>query len=498
MRSAVATFVAAMVLTALLTPLVRKAALAAGMVDEPGARRVHSRRVPRLGGIAIVIGFFAPLLSLLVLRTGAGLVFFRGTRIAVGLIVGALLVAGVGLLDDVRVVGAKKKLFVQVAAAIVTFACGMRIDAIDLPWVGAVQLGWFAFPATIAWVVGIINAMNLIDGLDGLAAGVAFFVCITNFVIALLTGNVFIQLVTASLGGALIGFLFHNFNPARIFMGDSGSMFLGFILASASLLGAGTQKSPTLIAIVVPLLALGLPITDLLLTIARRFLAHRSLFSADRGHIHHRLLDLGLTHRRAVLSLYTLNVAFTLLAFIVYFGRSWEIGAALFVLTALLVGIVRFVGYFNSSLIALGRASGDELAETLRRSVPHLLRRLANADSSATLPTILAEFGQSSGLLAIGVVNSKHQHLRHWRWESPHVDQRGARDAACEKFVIAPDGVEVQFFADTAAGTVGPLVRVLLQLAADGVEEILACDRQAPNESMTITHDEPVASQGGA
>ncbi len=495
MRSAVATFVVALIVTALLTPLVRRAALAAGAVDEPGARRVHSLRVPRMGGIAIVIGFFLPLLALLALRTGAGLVFFGTSRIAVGLIAGALLVAGIGLLDDVRAVGAKAKLCVQIVAATVTFVCGMRIDAIDLPWIGAIHLGWLALPTTIAWVVGVINAMNLIDGLDGLAAGVAFFACVTNFVIALLTGNVFIQLITASLAGALIGFLLHNFNPARIFMGDSGSMFLGFILASASLLGAGTQKSPTLIAILVPLLALGLPITDLLLTIVRRFVARRSLFSADRGHIHHRLLDLGLTHRRAVLSLYIVSVTFTVLAFVVYFGRSWQIGAALFALTAVLVGIVRFAGSFNSSLIALGRASGDELVETLRMSVPKVLRRLGDACPCSEVPVLLSEFGEASGLLAIGIVNSTHQQLRHWRWESPGVERRGARDAACAKFAIAPEGVELQFFADTATGTIGPRMCVLLQLVADGVETALSAERQSPQRSG-VTRSERITEHG--
>ena len=277
MVSVVAAFVMAILITAVATPFVRRAALAAGAVDEPGARRVHTRRIPRLGGIAIAVGFFLPLVVLFALRTHAALIFFSTRSITTGLVAGSLLVVGAGLVDDIKGLGAKSKLLIQTAAAAIAFAGGMRIEGIDLPGVGALNLGWFALPATILWIVGIVNAMNLIDGLDGLAAGVAFFACLTNFAIASLTGNVYIQLVCASLGGAVVGFLFYNFNPAKIFMGDSGSMFLGFVLASASLLGAGTQKSPTLIAIVVPILALGLPILDMLMTIARRFLERRSI-----------------------------------------------------------------------------------------------------------------------------------------------------------------------------------------------------------------------------
>jgi UDP-GlcNAc:undecaprenyl-phosphate GlcNAc-1-phosphate transferase len=497
-KSAIATFILAVLVTAALTPLVRRLALRVGAVDSPGGRKVHARQVPRLGGVAIVIGFFVPLVTLFVLGTSAGRIFFSATHVTAGLIVGALLIVGVGLLDDVRGVSARTKLLVQVAAAAVAFACGMRIDALDLPWVGTFQLGWFALPATVLWVVGIVNAINLIDGLDGLAAGVAFFACLTNFAIASLTGNVFIFLVMASLGGALVGFLFYNFHPARIFMGDCGSMFLGFVLASASLLGAGTQKSPTLIAIVAPILALGLPIADTLLTIARRFLARRSIFVADRGHIHHRLLDMGLTHRRAVLSLYLLSIAFTVLALVVYFGRSWQVGAALFALTVLLVAVVRFVGYFNSSLVAIGQTAADSLVPVLRRSVPPVLQRMMSAHSREQLPAILSEFGEQSGLLAIGILNARIQPLHRWRWESPLVDARTAREAVYAKFDVADglDSMQLQFFLDNAMGVVGPQTRVLLQLVADAAEGLLSSSRKTMSGETEGMHGKRTTQQG--
>jgi len=489
-----------MIVTALLTPVARRIALAIGAVDEPGARRVHARRVPRMGGIAIVLGFFAPLFVLLALRTHSAVIFFSNARAAEGLVAGSVLIVGIGLLDDIRGVGAKSKLFAQMAAATIAFLCGMRIDSVDLPWVGTLTFGWFALPATIVWVVGIVNAINLIDGLDGLAAGVAFFACLTNFAIAGLTGNLFISLITASLGGALVGFLFHNFNPARIFMGDSGSMFLGFILASASLLGVGTQKSPTLVAIVVPILALGLPIADMLFTIARRFLSRRSIFVADRGHIHHRLLDLGLTHRRAVLSLYMVSVTFTALALMVYLGRSWQIGAALFALTVLLASIVRFARHLNASLVVGVDAEGEQQNQSLRRSVPRILRHLSEADSPGALPAILATFGTETGLLGIGIGNAKNGRLKHWRWESP-VEGGATLEALCATFVIADgaregrESLELQFFVPIGVGTIGPQMRILLQLVADGVEAILASTPDAVAETSPLPHTGRIARE---
>ncbi len=364
----------------------------------------------------------------------AALIFFSTGSITIALVAGSLLLVAAGLVDDLRGLGAKAKLLIQTAAASIAFAGGMRIEGLDLPGIGALNLGWFALPATVLWIVGIVNAMNLIDGLDGLAAGVAFFACLTNFVIASMTGNVYILLISASLGGAVVGFLFYNFNPAKIFMGDSGSMFLGFMLASASLLGA--QKSPTLIAIVVPILALGLPILDMLMTIARRFLERRSLFSADRGHIHHRLLDRGLTHRRSVLSLYLVSIAFTIVALIAYVGRSWQIGFALFALTAVLIAVVRFVGYFSSTIAGAGTLA-DKALEPLRRAVSRVLRQMATASSVEQLPALLTEFGAESGLLAIRIVNPKNLRLNRWGWESPALEGQSPQEAICTKFEIS-------------------------------------------------------------
>jgi len=480
MLSSLAAFVLAVIVTALLTPLVRRGALTMGAVDEPGARRVHTRRIPRLGGIAIVMGFFVPGVVLFGFGTHAARIFVASSHITLGLVVGGTLVAAAGFVDDVRGLGAKRKLLLQMAAGAVAYACHMRIEAIELPGMGIYKLGWLALPVTVAWIVATINALNLIDGLDGLAAGVTFFACVTNFVIAMLTGNFYIELVSAALGGAVVGFLFYNFNPAQIFMGDSGSMFLGFVLGAASLMGAGSQKSSTLIAIIVPILALGLPIMDMLITIARRFLERRSIFAADRGHIHHRLLDMGLTHRRTVLSLYLLCVIFTVVALVTYVGRQWQVGAALAALTAVLVGVIRFAGYFGSSVVGIGRWGGEQ-SDALRRAVPAVLARMAAPEPPEQLPAILADFAAAAGLLAVRIVNPKNEKLKQWGWEA--VPQDAAKlEAACASFEVAEgrDSLQLQFFVNTPSGVVGPQTYVLLQLVADAASTMLTAVREVP------------------
>lgn len=471
MFSALFAFVVAVGITALLTPVVRRLALAVGAVDAPTARRVHARRIPRMGGIAIVIGFLVPVVGLFALNTQGARLLFAEPRIVGGLVIGSLLVAGLGLCDDILGVGAKRKLAVQLIAGGAAYASGLRIEAISLPWLGPIDLGLLSLPATLFWFCAIVNALNLIDGLDGLAAGVAFFACITNLVVAVLAHNVATMLLSSTLAGAILGFLFYNFNPARIFMGDSGSMFLGFALASMSLLGSGTQKSPTLIAIVVPILALGLPLMDMLFAIARRFLQRRSIFQADRGHIHHRLLELGLTHRRAVLALYGVSLVFTLLALVVHVGRSWHIGLALFGLITLVVGVVRFVGVFSKRLQT---QANDPIVERLRRGVPALLSRIGSLSSPNELQNVLERFAQEHGLLALEVRGAAAGRVPHFRWETD-ISRAGLKEAVSARFAVVDESAgahEVEFYLDSPDGSIAPQSEILLQLVADSIETL--------------------------
>jgi UDP-GlcNAc:undecaprenyl-phosphate GlcNAc-1-phosphate transferase len=330
-RSAYVGFLLATLVAAALTPLLRAFARRRGLLDHAiGSRKIHGRPVPRLGGIAIVLAFFAPLAGVVLLRTGLGEKLLVDDARAAAFVAGGLAIAALGLYDDLRGAGALKKLTVQVAVALLLYKCGFKVELITAGLSGSLPIGALSLPLTVLWIVGVINALNLIDGLDGLASGVALFALSTNFAIAAFRGDPLMAFLTAALAGAVLGFLVYNFSPASIFMGDTGSMFLGYVLAAGSI--AASQKSSTVVSLLVPVVALGLPIADTLLAIARRAARGRPLFSADKEHIHHRLLALGLTHRQAVIVLYATCVALGGAALLISFANSWQTAA---VLTAL-------------------------------------------------------------------------------------------------------------------------------------------------------------------
>ncbi len=422
MRTYLFSFLMTAALAALFTPLVRRFAVRVGAVSSPGGRNVNARSVPRLGGIAIAVASVCTLLMLLRIESSVGIVVQADPLRVLGLLGGALIVFVVGVLDDTRRVRALYKLYAQIAAATLAYACGFRIDAISVSLGNSASMGIFALPVTILWIVGIVNAINLIDGLDGLAAGIVFFAGITNFVVAYLGGNVLLAVVMAVLLGAVVGFLFFNFNPARIFMGDSGSYFLGFLLGTSSISG---YKASTAVALLVPMIALGVPIFDTLFTIVRRFLERRPLFSPDRGHIHHRLLDMGLTHRRAVLTLYGVSIVFTVAALAVSVGRSWQGGIAIFAASVVAIGLFRSVGYFDY-LVRLNRQKERvRLAETemLRHSVPRTLHSLVTATSEPQVWSALEEMLSAGGLANAELRDENGVPLR--AWSDPAVGKRG-------------------------------------------------------------------------
>ncbi len=332
-----AAFVGAGLIVLVLTPLVRRLAVRTGAVDEPDERRVNVIATPRLGGVAIVCAF---IVTLLFAGQGVGL----GQPLE-GVVAGALLVAGVGVVDDIIDLPWYIKLFGQIVAAAVAVSWGARITWVTDPFGGMVHLGWLAIPLTMLWIVAVTNAINIVDGLDGLAAGVSAIVAMTVLVVAAGRGATGVAFLAAILAGSTLGFLRYNFHPASIFMGDTGAYFLGYMLAAISV--EGTLKATTTIALIVPILALGLPIFDTGFAILRRTLSGRRMSEADIGHLHHRLLGLGLSQRQVALTLYAVTIALAASG-VVMSVVSLRIGAAvLAIVTGLFAGSAQSFDLFR-------------------------------------------------------------------------------------------------------------------------------------------------------
>jgi UDP-GlcNAc:undecaprenyl-phosphate GlcNAc-1-phosphate transferase len=352
MTPAFAAFAAALLAGLLLTPLARRLALRLGVVDLPTqTRKVHQGAMPRLGGLAVFFAFLVGLTLALLHPSGRPILIGEGPRLG-GFLLATLAITALGAWDDARGLKYRKKFLGEFAVASLLYWFGYRVEILALPWLGEIRLGLLSFPLTVLWLVGVTNAVNLIDGLDGLAAGVSLFALATVFWSASLDGVVVVLPIAAALAGATLGFLPYNVHRARIFLGDCGALLLGTALGALSI--RAYSKGPSTIALLAPIVMLGLPITDTLLAMLRRYLAGRSPFEADREHLHHRLLALGLSQRVAVAALYGVAVTFSGLALALR-GHSparAALGIALGV--ALVVALLRALRY--REVLHLGEA----------------------------------------------------------------------------------------------------------------------------------------------
>jgi UDP-GlcNAc:undecaprenyl-phosphate GlcNAc-1-phosphate transferase len=296
-------FVVAFAAAILMTPVVRGIAQGAGLLDVPEARKVREVAVPRLGGFAIGAAFYLGMAIALVVARLIGRKLGLESGHLPAILVGVALIAGIGLVDDLQGMRARVKLSAQVVVALVAYGLGLSIDTLDGPW-GAVSLGIWSLPLTVLWIVGVINALNLIDGLDGLASGVALTGIAAFFAIGLIHGSADpILPVLAAAAGGVLGFLRFNLPPSTIMMGDAGSMLLGFLLAAVAI--SLTQAGRVGMQPWIPLLVLALPLADTGRVIVRRLAAGHPVFLPDKRHVHHRLLALGLSQRRVTLVLWT-------------------------------------------------------------------------------------------------------------------------------------------------------------------------------------------------
>lgn len=301
-------FAVALVISYFMTPPVKNFAERVGAIDIPkDGRRVHNHPIPRMGGIAIFLGFVISLL-----------LFVNMSTQVMGLLVGAVIIAVMGAVDDIVSLNPWAKLAAQLLAAIVAIRCGLVFDVISSPagFSGdtTIDLGYLSVPLTLLWIVGCTNAMNLIDGLDGLAVGIAAISSTSMLIVSLLVAEPVVSVILVALTGACLGFMPYNMNPAKIFMGDVGSQLLGFVLATASIMGL--FKMHAIFTFFVPMLSLALPLTDTAFAFCRRISHGQSPFHADKGHFHHRLLAMGLDQKQAVAVLYSISAVMGLIAII--------------------------------------------------------------------------------------------------------------------------------------------------------------------------------------
>ena len=313
--------------TILLTPVIKKLAFKIGATDKPNQRKVHQKIMPRLGGLAIYISF---IIGIFIAQPASP---YPHTLSAI--MVGSFIIVVTGVLDDIYELSAKVKLVGQlVATLIVVFWGGVQVEFINLPFsTGVLEFGFLSIPITILWIVGITNAINLIDGLDGLAAGVSSIALITISIMAILIPNPFVVIMGSILLASTLGFLLFNFHPAKIFMGDTGALFLGFMIAVLSLLGF---KNVTMISLIIPVIILGVPISDTIYAILRRIVNKKPISAPDKSHLHHCLLGLGFSHRQTVLIIYAIAAFFGLVAIIV--SQAKLVGS--FILIAILLILI--------------------------------------------------------------------------------------------------------------------------------------------------------------
>lgn len=337
-------FIIPFIIALILTPLVRLFAIKIKAVDQPAERKVHMKPMPLLGGLAIFSAVTITLRIFTDLTEGPLLWIFLGSIVIVLL----------GIVDDIRPLSVKVKLLFQTIAAVIVVAGGVTIDFINIPLTDSIiEFGNFSYIITIIWIVGITNALNLIDGLDGLATGVASISVASIFVMALIMGNTDIMIITLIILAASLGFLIYNFYPAKIFLGDSGSLYLGFILATISILGF---KNIAFVSFIFPIAILAVPIFDTLFAIVRRFRKGKEIFGADRGHLHHCLLTLGFSHRKTVLIIYGVSALFGVVAIMISQVGFW-IGliliVALLLLTVLGIELTGIIGETSKPLTNL-------------------------------------------------------------------------------------------------------------------------------------------------
>jgi UDP-GlcNAc:undecaprenyl-phosphate GlcNAc-1-phosphate transferase len=362
-----------------LVPIMRQLAFKFGAVDKGSGRRVHTGIIPRLGGPAIFIAFMLPVVFSLT-RGEWNMFHYR----MVGILVASAIVFCIGLYDDLRGATIRNKLIAEVLAATVIYLWGIKISVISNPFGAPIFLGWMSFPVTILWIIIVTNAVNLIDGLDGLAAGTGILISLTLAFVSLSGPDTHMQLAYIILAGSLAGFLFYNFPPASIFMGDSGSLFLGFFLGAVSILSS--RKATAIATILVPIIAFSLPLMDMLYAVIRRYYRGIPLGEADREHIHHKLLERGLSKRKVLFLLYFINISVMAFVLILVTRQHDMDFLGLILLFVLAVLGLRVFGYIEHYFPSITEMKRNYDIGRKRKYFGYVIKRFRqNAEKSGSL-----------------------------------------------------------------------------------------------------------------
>jgi UDP-GlcNAc:undecaprenyl-phosphate GlcNAc-1-phosphate transferase len=343
MTTILAIFCVALTLSLVLTPLAGKLGIRFGAMDEPNGRKLHGKPIPRTGGLGIFVVFVLTLVISSFFNTNVSNLLVLDRQV-IFLLAGAIICFNIGLFDDFRRLGPYAKFLFQIIAASVAYWGGIHIGGFNVLGV-YIKVGLLSYFVTVFWFILFINAVNLVDGLDGLAGGIVVFTSVVMVILSVFREDYLTALLFTALGGSVLGFLRYNFNPATIFLGDGGSYFLGYAIAGLSIMGS--VKSQVGAAMLIPMLALGVPLFDTILSPLRRFVRGKKMFRPDNGHVHHRLVGMGLTTKKAVLIIYMLTFLLCIMAVVMVNLRDEQAGLFLVVLGAGAVIFVRKLGYFE-------------------------------------------------------------------------------------------------------------------------------------------------------
>lgn len=360
METYVSVYLGSTFLALVTTPIVIRLARKINAIDRPGVRTVHVRPTPRIGGVALYLSTIPLIVTVLFLDNNIGQAFRNARMQLITLFGSATFIFLIGLVDDLRGLPVRFKFLAELLAAGSLCLVGVHISSISITEQWTLRLGLFNYPLTLLWIIGVTNAVNLSDGLDGLAAGISAITCGVIVVFALQSGNVIMSVFILALLGSLTSFLFFNFNPAKIFLGDCGSLFLGYTIASSSILCS--MKSSALVGLALPVLALGVPIFDTFFSMLRRFLERRSMFSPDRSHFHHKLIDLGLRQRHVVLLIYIMTILAAGLGMFMMVTRDAGSLIVFFCILLLLLLAFQMVGSVRLREIVFGLQKKYEIA----------------------------------------------------------------------------------------------------------------------------------------